>query len=455
MAVQEIYKFVEDLLIGEIVSRTVFAKDGNVLLEQNGVLSAENIQKLQNWNIPGVFINDPDDDKVKSITVEPGAAATPEEPASNETVITLGSLEAEEPISWDDLAPANSEPIRPAEVLEKEMEERVKSRPPIERVPITPPAFVYDKAEVREAKRVVIEAHRQAVKETKKAIASISRRDNSSIGALRKMIVQLVDTGLSNKQVLGALTSLSHFDDHLLAHSVATTVYSILTGYMMGLAQNELYELAESALLHDIGMSRVPTAIWQKAGTLDQGEHLAIQRHTVAGADILHDIRGISFMAELVAYQHHERHDGSGYPKGRKGVGICEYARIVAMTDVYAAMTSRRPYRDRILGYEAMKYILSSSATLFDPNVVKAFLRCMSLYPIGSLVEISNGMEGVVVAANPLFPYRPLIKITRDGAGRETGDDGDVVDLLKEKSLGIIRQIASDGAGREMIWKSL
>lgn len=456
MAEQEIRKFIFDIEIGDVTARPVFAPDGAILIDQNVRMTPEIVGRLERWGVNSVLVFNPDyrDPSAPSASVVGSPPGTAEENAGFS--LTLGSLETEEPIEWEEIARAvPPPPAQPDSRREEEMLAFEKSRPPLTRTMASPPPFVYDKAEIQESKRVVHEAHARAVKETRKAMSSLARRESANLDALRKMIVQLVDAGVSNRPVLSALTSLSHFDDALLAHSIASTVYAIMTGYMLGFSQAELYELAECCLLHDIGMSRVDPAIWKKPGHLDEGEMLAVQRHTVHGADILHASRGISFMAELVAYQHHERYDGSGYPKGRKGPGINEAARIVAMVDVYTAMTSKRPYRDRILGYDAMNHLLVSATTLFDPTVVKAFLRCMALYPIGSVVELSNGAVGVVVAANPVFPYRPQIKVLRDEKNRPAGEDGDIIDLLKARELGIVQQLSEGDIDQEAVWKAL
>ena len=446
-------KFVFELAVGDILSRPVYAKDGTVLIDEVTILSPELLNQLYNWKIETVSIQIPEE-KESDVQLSIEAPLNENANHDSEIVFNIGSLESEEPIQWDEIEKAPPPPERPIEKIEEKMEEWVRMRPQVKRKPITPPSFQYDFKNIVEAKKEVVEVHRKAIQETNRTISSLMRRDSSNVSALRKMIESLVNTGLSNNQVLSALTSLSHYDDFLLAHAVSTTVYSILTGYMMGLSQPELYELAEATLLHDIGMCRIPRKVWMKPRRLTIDEQITIQKHTLLGADCLHDIRGISFMSEMAAYQHHERYDGSGYPKGRKNLAITEYARIIALVDVYAAMTSPRPYRARILGYNAMKYIITSSSSLFDPYVVKAFLRCMALYPIGSMVELSDGSTGIVVASNPLFPYRPHVKIMRDATGADAGSNGEVIDLLKERNIGIIKQIAQNQSDRNSVWNA-
>lgn len=452
----EVRKFLFDVSLDDVLAQPVFAPDGAILCDKNARLTTDMVNRLERWGVSSVLVKNPDFAAESLVVPSSGDSATSQDAnAAPEFELTLGSLEPEEPIAWEEIARATPPPpARPPQAVEEAIAEFENKRPPVTRVMADPEPFVYDAKQVQEAKRVVHEVHHRAVKETSKAIAAIARRESGDLNMMRHMIIQLVDTGTSNQQVLSALTSLSRFDDYLLAHAVTSTVYAIMTGYMLGMTQSELYELAECCLLHDIGMSRVPSAVWKKPGRLTQGEMLEIQKHTISGADILHDARGVSFMAEMVAYQHHERFDGSGYPKGRKGSGINEFARIIAMVDVYTAMTSPRPYRDRVLGYDAMNFLLVSASLLFDPQVVKAFLRCMALYPIGSVVELSNGAVGIVVSANPLFPYRPFIKLLKDEKGRPTDSTGDLIDLLKTRDIGIVQQISESAINREAVWKA-
>lgn len=457
MATEE-KKLVFELLVGDVVARSVFSRDGHVLLDPETRLSEDLIGKLERWGVDSVFIKADAAPAPQSgdaaITIESDA-----EKPSDAFTLMLGSLESEEPIAWEEHA-EKEPPPREIEKLAEKIEERLAEPPPVrrkrERVPPPPENFVYDKKVVREAKQVMHEAHRRAVKEIRSTFSSVvARHPDMTMENLRRTIIHLVDNGVSNRPVLCALTALTHFDDHLLAHAVASTVHAVLTGHTLGYDREELYELAECSLLHDIGMSRISSKVWKHPGRLALPMQLEIQKHTILGADTLHETQGISRHAEYVAYQHHERFDGSGYPKGRKGSGIHEYARIVGLVDTYAAMTAPRPHRDRILGYDTMKHIIASSATLFDPVVVKAFLQNMALYPVGSLVELTNGSVGLVVAANPLFPYRPQVKITRDERGIETQGDGDVIDLVSVRALGIVRPLPTPTEMREKVWEAL
>lgn len=436
-------KFTFELLVGDIVTRPVYAKNGNPLLDTNTLLNSEHISKLESWSVEQVWVRGNDEQETKAeFTVDDEAP-----------FLNLGSLEAEEPISWEDL----SKDTRPMAQTSEQIAARIDGfeiAPPVDRILRDPEPFVYDRNEITDAKKLVHEVQRKAISETKRVISEIAQRGDLNLDSLRNIIVNLVDNSISHRQVLGAITTLAQHEDYLLAHSVSSTVYALLVGHTMGLSREELLELAECTLLHDIGMSRISPSIWKKNGKINFQEQLEIQKHTIFGADVLHETSGISFVVELVAYQHHERLDGTGYPKGNAGRRIHEYAKIVSVVDAYSAMTSARPYRDKMLGYDAMKHILISSNTLFESSIVKAFLRAMALYPIGSRVELSNGMIGFVVSSNATAPYRPMIKVMRDENGRNTGGDGDVIDLMKIKDIGILRPLVDTAEDRMELWKA-
>lgn len=439
-------KFTFELLTGDIISRPVHAKVGTPLLDANTRLNQEHLAKLEHWKIESVWVRVDEE--------ETRAAETAPVEVDPQPVLVVGSLEHEEPIAWEEISRTAPPMTRTAEEIEAMIADGPAEPEQVVRKMNDTEQFVYDKAEIQEAKKIIDEIHRAAVHETKKAISGIARRHDSNLDDLRRTITMLVDNGISNKQVLGALASLSTYNDYLLAHSVTSTVYAILTGYILGLDHAELYELAEGCLLHDVGMSRINPEIWKKTSRLSLEEHLEVQKHTIYGADVLHEVKGLSYPAKVIAYQHHERHDGSGYPKGRSGMRIHEFARIVAVVDTYAAMTSPRPHRDRLLGYDAMKYILAASNASYDAAIVRAFLKGMALYPIGSRVELSNGTIAFVVSSNPAAPFRPHVKVMVDEAGRNTGQDGDIIDLMRVKDIGINKQLVDTQEDRVELWKA-
>jgi HD-GYP domain-containing protein (c-di-GMP phosphodiesterase class II) len=144
----------------------------------------------------------------------------------------------------------------------------------------------------------------------------------------------------------------------------------------------------------------------------------------------------------LIVLQHHERWDGEGYPRHLSGADIDIGARIVSVSDAFEAMVSQKPYRNSMMGYQAMKNLLSDNLRRFDPDVIKAFIQTMGIYPIGSIILLNNGAMARVVDVQGTAPLRPKIKILIDEFGKVfKQDEGDDIDLLVEKSLFIAKAV--------------
>lgn len=227
-----------------------------------------------------------------------------------------------------------------------------------------------------------------------------------------------------------------------IENAMNCAVLATLVGQNLNMTQHRLIQLATGALLHDVGMLRIPASVRNKRGELTPDEVKAIQMHPVYSYRII--TREMKFAEEIgiAALQHQERWDGNGYPRQISGGNITPMARIVAVVDAFEAMVSKRPYRNSMIGYEAMRAILSDNGRRFDPDILKVFIKTMGLYPIGSVVLLKDGRIGRVVEVNSAAPLRPGVKIMIDANGREfQRDEGEVVNLAQEKDLFIARAV--------------
>lgn len=280
--------------------------------------------------------------------------------------------------------------------------------------------------------------------------------DSSDIDAVVDALFATLRTDKNDmiQYILYGLQGESGFVENALNCAVLAT----LVGMNMNMVQHKLLHLATGALLHDVGMLRLPDAIVSKRGELTREERQTIAVHPIHSYKII--TREMKFPEEIgvVALQHQERWDGEGYPKGLSGKDITLPARIVAVADSFEAMVSKRPYRNSMIGYAAMRAILSDNARRFDPAVLKIFIRTMGIYPIGSVVLLSNSCVGRVIETNPESPLRPQVKIMIDDAGREfRKDEGEVLDLMHDKKVFIARAVdpkemseaSARGAGRD------
>ncbi|HUX51686.1 MAG TPA: HD domain-containing phosphohydrolase [Spirochaetia bacterium] len=308
---------------------------------------------------------------------------------------------------------------------------------------------VLQNAVVGEGQREIMATYAKLASRLAGVHSSVKRQqsiDTSEIDGVVDTLFTAIRSDKNNmiQYILYGLQDESGFVENALNSAVLAT----LVGMNMNMVQHRLLQLTTGALLHDIGMLRLPDAIVSKRTELAREERQQIATHPVHSYKII--TREMKYPEEigLIALQHQERWDGEGYPKGLSGKDIVIPARIVAVTDSFEAMVSNRPYRNSMIGYAAMRAILSDNARRFDPAVLKIFIRTMGIYPIGSVVLLSNSCIGRVVETNPESPLRPQIKIMIDQSGVEyKKDEGEVVDLMHEKKVFIARAVDPKESG--------
>jgi HD-GYP domain-containing protein (c-di-GMP phosphodiesterase class II) len=222
--------------------------------------------------------------------------------------------------------------------------------------------------------------------------------------------------------------------------SVNSAILSAMIAQELLLPPHKLMPVITGALLHDIGMFRLPKEILAKRGGLSQDEIKIMQGHPLYSYRII--IKELSYpdAVGLVALQHHERWDGQGYPSNISGENIDIGARILSVADAFEAMVSKKPYRNSMVGYEAMKSLMSDNQSRFDPNILKAFIAIMGIYPIGSIVVLNNGAVARVTEVQPGAPLRPKVQILIDQSGKKDPNSA-LINLLAEKNYFIARAL--------------
>ena len=221
---------------------------------------------------------------------------------------------------------------------------------------------------------------------------------------------------------------------------INVTILSTIMGSLLKLTSHRLIQLATGALLHDVGMVKVPKAILQKKEKLTADELNQIRTHPIHSYRVI--AKDLKYPEEIgiIALQHHERWDGQGYPRKLKGEDINLAARIVAVADSYIAMINNRPHRNSMIGYSAMKNVLSDNGRHFDPKILKVFLESMGIYPIGSIVQLNNSAIGRVVQTHSEAPLRPAVELIIDEYGNKLGER-EVIDLLTKKGTFIVKAV--------------
>jgi len=251
----------------------------------------------------------------------------------------------------------------------------------------------------------------QAVKETMEKYEKGETIDSLKI---KDSVRQIIEELQSNSGILAGLSTIRCFDDYTFAHSVNVCTLSLVLGISLYYDYDQLYELGVGAMLHDIGKTQVPVAVLQKEAKLTEEEWLTIKKHPDFGFDILRQHFDISLLSAHIAFQHHERIDGSGYPRGLGADDILETAKIAAIADVFDAITNDRVYRPRLPLNEAYNVMLKAMGTQFDRQLVRRFLDRVVLYPNGTIVRLSSGQIGVIARQEEQFNYRPVVRVITD-----------------------------------------
>ncbi len=232
--------------------------------------------------------------------------------------------------------------------------------------------------------------------------------------AAKVAVAECVDRIIENEDAVLLLTQLKNQDEYTSQHSLNVCLLAIMLGRYQKMSVTELNNLGVCGLLHDMGKMKVPLEILNKPGKLTADEMHLMKKHTTWGRDIIMSARGVFSGAVDVAFGHHEHLDGTGYPRGIKTSGITKYTRIIAIVDAYDAITSNRIYQKGRLHLEAVNILTMARNSHFDSHFVIQFIDCIGIYPVGNLVEMTNGDVGVVIEKNSGNKTRPKILLLLD-----------------------------------------
>ncbi|HZG58463.1 HD-GYP domain-containing protein [Paenibacillus sp.] len=236
--------------------------------------------------------------------------------------------------------------------------------------------------------------------------------------AFKSVVDSILDDITAARDSMLMLVNIHASDHYLFQHSVNVCIYSVILGQAYGYSRDELFTLGLGALLHDIGKTQLPQEVLLKPGRLTAEEFEVIKSHSMIGFKMLKDEPNVPLLSAHIALQHHERIDGTGYPRAIRGGEIHEYARWVGLVDSYDAMTTNRVYRNAMLPHEAMERLYGGAGTLYDQDKIALFRDKVAIYPLGMLVALDSGAVGVVVDVNALTPQRPIVRVLYDENGQ-------------------------------------
>ena len=246
----------------------------------------------------------------------------------------------------------------------------------------------------------------------------------------------LAEAVTQNRTALVALTAMRNYDNYTFTHMVNVSILTMGQARALGVEGRLLREFGMSALMHDIGKVRTPKEILNKPDKLTDEEFVIMRRHTVDGAEILRRTPEMPMLAPVVAFEHHLRLDGTGYPLGVRRDSLNLGTMLCSISDIYDAMRSQRAYQQAFPTERILAVLKRNDGTQFDQHLVRRFVQLLGIYPPGNLVRISTGEVAVVARVHAPDPYRPRVRVLFDASGRR-------LELPYERNLW---EAAADGA---------
>lgn len=250
----------------------------------------------------------------------------------------------------------------------------------------------------------------------------------------------LADAVTNNRTAVVALTAMRSYDNYTFTHMVNVAILTMGQARTLGIDGKLLREFGLSALMHDIGKVRTPKEILNKPEKLTDEEFVIMRRHTVDGAEILRQTPEMPALAPVVAFEHHLRLDGSGYPAGARRSTLNLGTMLCSISDVYDAMRSQRGYQEAFPTERILKVLSHSERTQFDQHLVRRFVQLLGIYPPGNLVKLTTGEIAVVLQVHAPDPHRPRVRIitTADGTKLESPYDRNLFDMNGEGAPSIV-----------------
>lgn len=248
--------------------------------------------------------------------------------------------------------------------------------------------------------------------------SSVVAGERVDLGSATRLVEQLSDLVFKDPTQALMLATVRSHDEYTYYHMLNVCLLSISLGYAVGLDQDQILALGMGALLHDVGKVNVPVDVLQHVGSLSPEQWRLIQRHPVEGAGMIFGTGdGLSQLTGVIVLEHHAAYDLSGYPSLSNREHPALPSRMVAVADCFDAVTTNRPYRRAEERRQALNILLAGAGRGYDPRVVRAFVRLQGLFPVGSLVRLTDGAVAVVVRNHETVLARPTVRMLLDGKG--------------------------------------
>jgi HD-GYP domain-containing protein (c-di-GMP phosphodiesterase class II) len=252
--------------------------------------------------------------------------------------------------------------------------------------------------------------------------------------------ILLVNVKKHSNELLNIVLLGSHGKDNLIIHSINCAVISLIIGLELKVTGYRILDLTAGALLHDIGKTVIPETVLNKKDVLTDNERRIIRSHPVVSYKIILKQLKLHMNLAQIGLYHHERWNGEGYPRGISGEKIPFLARIVTIADSYVALIHMRPYRNKHIGYNAVKVITSDNGKIYDPGITKSLLSAIGLHPIGSIVQLNNLYIGRVIENHKDAVLRPKVELIINNVGKKM-NKSKIINLYNNKELYITKAV--------------
>lgn len=265
------------------------------------------------------------------------------------------------------------------------------------------------------------------------------------------VVDDLAEVMSRNREALMALTAIRSSDDYTFTHMVNVSILTMLQAQSLGIDGALLREFGAAGLMHDIGKVHTPPEILAKPTRLDQDEMAIVRRHPIDGAQILRRTLDMTPLASVVAFEHHLRLDGTGYPTAIRRSSFNLATMLCAIADVYDAMRSKRHYQQAFAADRILEVLRRGEGQAFERHLVRRFVQLMGLYPVGSIVRLNTGAYAVVLRPSPSDPNRPRVRVVYAPDGGRLAVPYDVelgaVEPSDDRSSSVVGPVAAPESG--------
>jgi HD-GYP domain-containing protein (c-di-GMP phosphodiesterase class II) len=277
-------------------------------------------------------------------------------------------------------------------------------------------------AELRRELALASDQHDRATILIREVMDNLSRGGKLDVKTAQKAAEPIVESVMNNRSAMTWLVRMREMSDYLYTHSVSTAIWATVMARHIGMPNEGIEAAGLGAMLLDIGKTQLPPALLAKPGPLTDSEMTLARRHVEYGVKILEESSGISPAVLAMVRTHHERHDGSGYPRGLSGQQIPVLGRIAGIVDYYDAVTSERPYAPPLSSYDCLRSLNKLAGTAFQAEMVEQFIQSIGFFPPGTLVQLNDKSVAVVVAQNRRHRLKPEILVILDPEHKQRRD---------------------------------